>query len=214
MKINGTLCAITELGLFFIIALQLRTHLALQSIHPCAYYWLTFTILTGIWEFFYVTQKKEVAEMAKELIDCDERVWTNQYSICVLFPWKFSKLFYAEYAAYADREYMNNNDRWSLAIEGTHAMLCGVYSTIGIAMFIYEPYMCKYQLGVGAAMGSQLMNSLLYMSEYVIQTKDENNVNYDSDLFPTGRLLWKRPFMYINILWTIMPGGILVGYLI
>lgn len=213
MKINGTFCALIELGMFFVIAQQLRTYLALQAIHPLAYYWLTFTILTGIWEFFYVTQKKQVSEMATELITTNECVWTNKYSICVLLPWKFSKIFYAQYAAYADREYMNNQDRWSIAIEGTHAMICGVYSTVGLTMFIYKPYMCTYQLGIGAAMGSQLMNSILYMSEYVIQTKDPNNVNYDSDLFPTGRLLWKRPFMYINVFWTIMPCGILIGYL-
>ena len=214
MGVNGTVCAIIELGIFFVLAQQVRTHLALQSVDPCAYYWLAFTILTGIWEFFYVTQKKEVSQMANQLIESNERVWTNEYSICVLLPWKFSKLFYSEYAAYADREYMNMQDRWSLSIEGTHAMICGAYSVIGLGMLLYEPYSCKFQIGIGAAMGSQLMNSILYMSEYVIQVQDTNNVNYNSDVFPAGRLLWKRPFMYINVFWTVMPCGILVGYLV
>ena len=109
---------------------------------------------------------------------------------------------------------MKISDRWSLAIEGTHAILCGLYSTVGLVLFVTDPINYKYYLCIGAGMGSQLMNSLLYMSEYVIQTKDQQNVNYDSDVFPTGKLLSKRPFMYINILWTVMPCGILISYLV
>ena len=54
-------------------------------------------------------------------------------------------------------------------------------------------------------MGSQLMNSLLYMINYFHQVKDYNNVNYNNSTFPAGNYLELRPFMYINILWTIMP---------
>jgi len=214
MKLNGSLCAIIELGIFFIISYQLRQYKELSTMHVGAYYWVMFTILTGIWEITYVTQRKRVSHMAKELIDSNERVWSSDYSICVLFPWNFSKIFYAEYAAYADREYMENEDKWSLAIEGSHCLCCAIYSTMTIVFFIHNENSYRFYLSLGAAMGSQLMNSVLYMSEYIIQTRESTNVNYNSDEFPCGILLLKRPFMYINIFWTIMPGGILICYLL
>ena len=83
-----------------------------------------------------------------------------------------------------------------------------------ILLFIFQCPIYKFYLGLGAAMGSQLMNSILYMSEYIIQCRDPSNVNYNSDAFPCGFLLIKRPFMYINIFWTIMPGGIIISYLL
>ena len=55
------------------------------------------------------------------------------------------------------------------------------------------------------AMGSQLMNSILYMSQYFIQSKTIGSVNYDSPNFPTGKYLLGRPFMYVNVFWTLMP---------
>jgi len=213
MKINGTMSALTELGLFFISSYFIRQHNDLSYIHPVAYYWFMFTIMTGIWEFTYVTHKQTVSQKARELINTDQRVWTSDYSVCVLLPWNFSKIFYAEYAAYADREYMVSTDRWSLVIEGSHATCCAVFSIMAICFYIHDATMLRFYISMGAAMGSQLMNSLLYMSEYVIQTHDSDNENYNSDDFPCGFLLSKRPFMYINILWTFMPGGILIGYL-
>ena len=55
------------------------------------------------------------------------------------------------------------------------------------------------------AMGCQFMNSILYILQYNIQTKLISNINYNSNIFPCGKFLIKRPFMYINIFWTIMP---------
>ena len=54
-------------------------------------------------------------------------------------------------------------------------------------------------------MSSQFMNSLLYMSEYFVQTNDPNSVNYNTPKFPCGFALLKRPFMWINAAWLIMP---------
>jgi len=63
----------------------------------------------------------------------------------------------------------------------------------------------KFTIYINVAMGSQLMNSLLYMGNYFIETKNINSINYNSDTFPCGILMYKRPFMYVNIFWTIMP---------
>ena len=54
-------------------------------------------------------------------------------------------------------------------------------------------------------MGSQLMNSLLYMANYLNETHNSSSVNYDTTSFPTGHALVKRPFIYVNLFWTIMP---------
>ena len=52
-------------------------------------------------------------------------------------------------------------------------------------------------------MGTQLMNSILYISEYIIQLQSENSVNYKNK-FPCGKYL-EKTFMYINLFWTLMP---------
>jgi hypothetical protein len=57
------------------------------------------------------------------------------------------------------------------------------------------------------------MNSILYMAEYFIQIKDKNNINYNTPEFPTGHWLLKRPFMWVNILWTLMPAYTIVAYM-
>ena len=63
-------------------------------------------------------------------------------------------------------------------------------------------------------MGNQLMNSILYMGQYFIQTGDKDSVNYNDDNFPVGFLLYKRAFMYVNIFWTIMPAIVLYKTLV
>ena len=63
-------------------------------------------------------------------------------------------------------------------------------------------------------MGNQLMNSVLYMGQYFIETGDVDSVNYNDDDFPAGFLLYKRAFMYVNIFWTIMPAIVLYETLV
>ena len=58
-------------------------------------------------------------------------------------------------------------------------------------------------------MGSQFMNSLLYMGEYFIQVEEKDSVNYNRKEFPTGNFLLKRPFMWINFFWLAMPTYVL-----
>ena len=104
---------------------------------------------------------------------------------------------------------LSDND-WSRVIEGTHAYICGIFAISSICCKINNNQN-NYLISIGLSMGSQLMNSILYISNYLIQTKDKNNINYNSPDFPTGFLLNKRPFMYINILWTIMPLYVLIN---
>ena len=49
-----------------------------------------------------------------------------------MFYLKLSPIFYAEYGAYADREYMNRHDDWSRVIESSHSLFCGVFALVAI----------------------------------------------------------------------------------
>ena len=52
-----------------------------------------------------------------------------------------------------------------------------------------------------------------YLSNYFIQLNDPYNINYYSESFPSGWLLYKRPFMYINFFWMFMPLFIIINLL-
>ena len=54
-KIYGIAGAICVLFLFFITSTLFSYFFNINSI---CYYWLSFTILTGIWEYTYVTNRK------------------------------------------------------------------------------------------------------------------------------------------------------------
>ena len=51
------------------------------------------------------------------------------------------------------------------------------------------------------------------MFNYCIQVQQPSSVNYNTSSFPSGSYLEKRPFMYINIFWTLMP-FIIIFYLL
>ena len=185
MILKGYILAIIELFLFYKLSsfLRIKYH-NLDLISPISYYWITFTILTGIWEIFYVIYRPRVNRSANKLLRQKNHVWTNNYNLKFLLPWNFSRYFYAEYGAYADREYITSRDPWSLIIESSHAILCGLDCLLGLyTLHINELYASLIFISV--AMSSQLMNSILYMSEYLIQTNERNSVNYDTKEFPT-----------------------------
>lgn len=208
---SGTSIALLEVLVFIYYSNMLRLeYTSLKTINTISYYWLLFTILTFIWEISYIIHFKKISNLAKQLIYKKQHVWTNSYDISFIIPSKLATIFYAEYGAYADREYMFSNNDWSRIVEGTHAFICGVYAISSIYCKINNNQN-NYLISIGLSMGSQLMNSILYISNYLIQTKDKNNINYNSPDFPTGFLLNKRPFMYINILWTIMPLYVLIN---
>ena len=101
---------------------------SLKTINIISYYWLLFTILTFIWETNYIIHFQKTSNLAKQLIYKKQHVWTNRYDVSFIIPSKLATIFYAEYAAYADREYMLVNNNWSRVIEGTHAYICGIFS--------------------------------------------------------------------------------------
>ena len=117
-------------------------------------------------------------------------------------------IFYAEYGAHADREYMINTETWSRVIESTHAIFCGFFALMVLYLKIKDYHINKYFLTIGISMGSQIMNSILYMVNYCFQLKDINNINYCSSKFPCGLALMSRGFMYVNVFWILMPSGI------
>ena len=127
-----------------------------------------------------------------------------KYNLSYILPWKLAIIFYGEYAAYADREYMSIKDKWSRLIESTHAFFCASFSLISVILYMFNE--CeRAEITWTIAMGSQLMNSILYMGQYIVQTNDIYSPNYNSEEFPCGFLFLKRPFMYINIFWSLMP---------
>ena len=168
--------------------------------------------MTGIWEFGFLLNYTVSCGMSKRLIENREHVWEKDYSLFDLIPNRFSLIFYSEYGAYADREYMLLKNNWSRIIEGTHCIFCGLGAILSFFSLIFYnkkyiqyPINKYYYIFCSSSMSAQAMNSILYMVNYFHQTKDIDNINYNSQYFPTGYLLNKRPFMYINILWSIMP---------
>ena len=208
----GYKLALIEIFIFGITALTLRLCSPLVKINSLVYYWIMFTILTGVWETFFVINYPKVINLADDLLVNKTHVWTTNYSSHNLNPSKFSQLFYAEYGAYGDREYMDKMDVWSRVIESSHSLLCGAFSLLCIVNYLLGN-MNEYIFCLSVAMGSQLMNSILYMFNYCIQVQQPSSVNYNTSSFPSGSYLEKRPFMYINIFWTLMP-FIIIFYLL
>lgn len=207
-RVDGLVGVFIVLFLFYVTSTLFSYFFNINSI---SYYWLTFTILTGIWEYTYITNRHAIRKNAMELLKHNAHVWTTKYNIDMILPWKTSFIFYSEYAAYADREYMSDKDDWSIIIEGSHALFCGIFALIAL-YFNFQDNMKNFYITMSISMGTQLMNSILYMAEYLIQVNTVSSVNYKK-MFPCGYFLEKRPFMYINLFWTLMPIYVLVSYL-
>ena len=214
MKISGILIGIIELILFYFFSRSLREkHLNLNKMDTLSYYWMMMTILTCIWELSYILNHKKIIKISNKFLKDKKNVWTSKFNLFYIIPWRLSEIFYAEYGAYADREYMTNKDIWSRVVEGTHALFCGVFSLLSIISINYNLYY-HYYIMATISMSTQLMNSLLYMSEYYIQIKNKYSVNYNSVHFPCGVALLKRPFMYVNILWTLFPTYVILKFIV
>ena len=211
---NGIMIGIVEIFLFIYFSKKIRNkYEQLQSIHTIYYYWFMFTILTMIWEFSFIFQYDSVILLSNKYIQNKEHVWTNEYDLTYILPWKLSRIFYAEYGSYADKQYMINDNHWSLIIEGSHAISCGIGSLFGMINKINQNEI-NYFILISMSMGSQFMNCFLYLSNYFIQLNDPYNINYYSESFPSGWLLYKRPFMYINFFWMFMPLYIFINLII
>ena len=197
-----------EILLYFFMSFILKQLPMFRQMNGITYYWLCMTMLTGIWEASYLTNYDEIREMAIELKQNHTHVWTNRYSLDYVFPWRLARIFYAEYGAWADREYMSITNNWSHTVEGTHAIFCATFAFFGMLARLFSNEL-KSLIVISMAMAFQLMNSILYMIEYSIQCKQPDNVNYNNSTFPFGKAMTMRPFMYVNIFWLIMPTYIL-----
>jgi hypothetical protein len=211
---KGYIIAIIELALYFMGSVTIRNNFKnLNNVNKITYYWVTLTILTGVWEIFYISNYNEISIMANDLIINNEHVWTNNYNISYILPWKFSKIFYSEYGAWADREYMSHTDDWSRIIESSHCTQCALFAFIAIFCKIIGNHN-NYLITLSVSMGTQFMNSILYLFAYFIQEKEPANINYNSSSFPTNTWLTDRPFMLVNIFWFVMPFYIISYYII
>jgi len=181
----------------------------LYKLNSILFYWTFFTFCKTNKKNSVFNSIQHNMLYSKRIIINKKSVWTNKYDISYILPWNFSNIFYAEYGAYADREYMQITDNWSRIIEGSHAIMCGIFALLSIIFKIIgkEPH---FYFSISVCMGAQLMNSVLYMINYFHQMYDPSNVNFITPYFPAGTFLEKRPFMYINILWTILPSYIIL----
>ncbi len=207
--VAGAIIGMVELLFFFFAAAAARSNSrGLRGIDVVSYYWFAMTVLTFLWEASFIWEYGAVAESSVGLLRDRAHVWTSSYDLSYVLPWKLARIFYAEYAAYADREYMALQGDWSRVVEGTHALFCGFFS---LAALFYSVRRDRRRALVVAAvaMSGQLMNSLLYMSNYAEQMRDPDSPNYIRPAFPAGRWLSGRPFMYVNLFWTAMPSYVL-----
>ena len=128
LEIPGWGIGILEIGLFGIISYGLKHFFkTMNSLNNIVYYWLCMTILTGLWELTYLSTYDSVVNTANNLIYYDHHVWTLNYDLSYILPWNLSQIFYAEYGAWADREYMSLTNGWSHTVEGTHMIFCAVF---------------------------------------------------------------------------------------
>jgi len=211
---KGYVIGILEILLYFIGSITLlNLSSSLKTINKPTYFWVMMTILTGLWEIAYISNYMNVTKMSEELIQTNTHTWTNNYDISYVLPWKLSYIFYAEYGAWADREYMSHTDDWSRIIEGSHCTQCALFSFIAITFKIIG-YHNNYLIALSVAMGTQFMNSYLYMFSYFIQENEPTNVNYSNSSFPSDTWLTKRPFMWVNIFWLVMPFYTILYYML
>ena len=204
VQITGMQGALMELSLFFVGAYCARNYLDLYDINTFSYYWMAFTVLTGMWELAYVFSKLEVSLMGVELIRTGESTFAKTYNLRMIRPRNLSLVFYSDYAAWADRLYMTPKNPWSLVIEGTHCLCCALPCLLSLIcdVMMYD-HLGEQFLFLGMAW--QMINSVLYVSQYMIQTKQSSSPNYDTVKWPCGDYMLNRPFMWINIFWTLCP---------
>ena len=98
--ITGIDIGIYEIFMFFLISYHIKKKSKhLDTINTVAYYWIMMTILTGIWEFSFITNYKNVNLISTNFIETKTHVWTTKYDLSYILPWKLAYIFYAEYGA-------------------------------------------------------------------------------------------------------------------
>ena len=221
LKLPGILGPIAQLAVWFYATQILRSVLGPEVCGPFIFYWATFTAMTGFWELCFVSQYQESVALSSHFISTKTNVWTSWFINLtdLLGPTSFPVLFYADYGAWADREYMavkkhretggvQTGDIWSRLIESTHMICCGGLCILSCAVSykFHESGNVPAQMLLMGAMSAQFMNSILYMGAYGIQCGNTESVNFRGNpSFPEGCFYIKRPFMLINLLWSICP---------
>lgn len=211
---KGYAIALLEVSLFAVWASVARICLPnLQLLDPIMYFWFCFTVLTGYWEFTYVTNYDFIARFAQGLAHSGQSVWSMDFPWTNIHPNLFAKMFYAEYAAHADREYKSERrgDYWSRLVESSHALCCAAYCLAALLMITLSGKVAVNQVYNIAmyGMGMQFMNSLLYMGQYYLQCRNKSSPNFNSASFPLGgNWMPKRWFMWVNLFWLVFPAVI------
>ena len=82
-NISGINGAFIVLFIFFGITTLFHPFFNINSI---SYYWLSFTVLTGIWEYIYITNRKYVSNKSLHLLDTKTHVWFTKYNINMILP--------------------------------------------------------------------------------------------------------------------------------
>ena len=209
---KGYIGAILEVLLFALVFGCIVNNSSLSNIETVTCYWLGFTVMTGFWEVVYLSNRKNVRKISDDLVKSKTHVWTSEYGLSMLLPWNLAGLFYAEYGAWADREYMFYKDNWSFVVEGTHCTVCAAFSLCALCCMLCGDN-TKFLMTLCLAMGAQWMNSAVYLGQYWDQCEVKESVNYNSDSFPCGRYLMKRAFMWVNVFWLLMPTYVMYVYL-
>lgn len=212
--VPGYIIGILEILIYFGVSIYLRKTVdTFKNMNRASYYWLMMTVLTGIWEASYIHNYNDISNYGRNLIANNTHVWTNKYDLTYVMPNKLAFIFYSEYGAHADREYISTKDNWSHSIEGSHAVFCAFFAMLAFTFERFKNYN-NYLIAISVSMGTQIMNSLLYMDNYFIQCSNEYSPNYNTEEFPMGKFLGKRLFMWVNLFWIVMPGWTIIYLLI
>jgi hypothetical protein len=213
---KGYYVALSAVAIFLVCAYATREYVEdLKDLHLVLYYWSCFTILTGVWEMFFVLYYSSIVTYAHLLMANNISVWSTDYPWYYISPNLMPQIFYAEYGARADREYLarTNHDFWARLIESSHGLCCGSFSLCTILLAACGDYDKAFNCAM-VAMGCQFMNSVLYMGQYSIQCNDPESVNFNSVSFPLGKWMSKRIFMWVNIFWFMFPSIIILQQLL
>jgi hypothetical protein len=215
LTLKGYQIALIEVAILMIAAFFIREYVTAFQwvVSPVTYYWFCFTVLTGFWELTFVLNYNKVADRAATLVKDSKSVWFTEYPFYYILPNYMAQIFYAEYGAHADREYMDKKDIWSRLIESSHAFVCGAFSLCALVLVLLDDYDKAHNAAM-VAMGGQFMNSVLYMGNYAIQCRTPTSVNFNRTDFPVGKWMSKRWFMWVNIFWMLFPSIIIIQTLL
>lgn len=169
-KVWGLVGALVVVALFAALSWGLRSWWkvpGLTLIEPVSYYWMMFAILTWLWEICFISFKfRETRTYADYLMAADKHVWLTSYGWQMILPWNTAVVFYAEYGAWADRDYSAlklDENLWARAIEGSHGFAAGGFSLLAM-IFAAQFSQAQLLITMSVGMAAQGMNAFLYLA--------------------------------------------------